>query len=167
MEKETKKPQLTAQEEQLCLLFVHGGVKFAGRYTPCYREVFKDDSPKANIAGRKVFSRPQVMARIKELVQEADNETENIAVKLQIAETLKAVMEETADASYSDKFGIKLSPAPLRAVSVNAARTLMEIYPVKHSGDSKSKNEASSGVTFNVIVPVPVQITREEDENET
>lgn len=167
MEKETKKLPLTAQEEQLCQLFINGGMKFAGKRTPCYREVFKDESPKAYAVAYKVFARPQVMARIKELMQEVDNETETLAMKLQITETLKAVMEETADASYTDKFGIKLSPAPLRAVSVNAARTLMDIYPVRHSADSKGKNEASSGVTFNVIVPVPVQITKEEDGDET
>ena len=43
----------------------------------------------------------------------------------------------------------------------------MDIYPVRHSADSKGKNEVSSGVTFNVIVPVPVQITKEEDGDET
>lgn len=166
MEKETRKTALTAQEEQLCQLFVNGGVKFAGRYTPCYKEVFKDEASKTHLMAKKVFTRPGVIARIKELTQEADNETETIAVKLQIAETMKAVMEETADSSYTDKFGIKLSPAPLRAVSVNAARALMDIFPVKHSGDSKGKNEAVGGVTFNVIVPVPVQITKEDDEEE-
>lgn len=168
MEKETKKTELTSQEEELCRLFVSGGVKFAGKYTACYKEVFKDESTKAYLAGRRIFSRPQIMARIKELIQEVDTETENIAVRLQIAETMKAVMEETADASYTDKFGIKLSPAPLRAVSVNAAKALMEIYPVKHSGESKGKNEGNTGVTFNVIVPAPVQISKEEeDENAT
>lgn len=164
MEKETKKLPLTAQEEQLCQLFINGGMKFAGKRTSCYREVFKDESPKAYAVAYKVFGRPQVMARIKELVQEVDDETETIAMKLQITETLKAVMEETADASYTDKFGIKLSPAPLRAVSVNAARTLMDIYPVKHSGESKGKNEASTSVTFNVVVPVPVQISKEDED---
>lgn len=166
MEKDTKKPTLTAQEEELCQLFVNGGVKFAGKYTPCYREVFKDESPKAYVAGRKVFARPQVMARIKELVEEVNNDTGKIAIKLQIVETLKAVMEETSDSSYTDKFGIKLSPAPLRSVSVNAARALMDIYPVKHSGDSKGKSEVNGGVTFNVIVPAPIQIKKEEDESE-
>lgn len=167
MGKENKRAQLTAQEEQLCQLFVNGGVKFAGKHTACYREVLKDESDKAYIAARKMFARPQVMARIKELVQEVDNETETLAVKLQIAETMKAVMEETSSSSYTDKFGIKLSPAPLRAVSVNAAKTLMDIYPVKHSGDSKGKNETSGGVTFNVIVPVPVQIGKEMSEDES
>ena len=108
MDKETKKLPLTAQEEQLCQLFMNGGMKFAGKRTSCYREVFKDESPKAYAMAYKVFARPQVAARIKELVQEVDNETETIAMKLQITETLKAVMEETADASYTDKFGIKL-----------------------------------------------------------
>lgn len=168
MEKETKKTKLTSQEEQLCQLFVNGGMKFAGKYTACYREAFKDESTKAYLTGRKLFSRPQIMARIKELIQEADMDTENMAVKLQITETMKAVMEETAEATYSDKFGIKLSPASLRAVSVNAAKTLMDIYPIKHSGDPKGKAESNTGVTFNVIVPGPVQISKEEeDENET
>lgn len=164
MGKENKKLPLTAQEEQLCQLFVNGGVKFAGKHTACYREVLKDETGKAYVAARKVFARPQIMARIKELVQKIDNETETLAVKLQIAETLKAIMEETADSSYTDKFGIKLSPAPLRAVSVNAARTLMDIYPVKHSGESKGKSEANTSVTFNVVVPVPVQITKEDED---
>lgn len=166
MDKNIKKPTLTAQEEELCQLFVNGGVKFAGKHTPCYREVFKEESSKVYAAARKVFIRPQVMARIKELVQEVNDETETMAVKLQIVETLKAVMEETSDSSYTDKFGIKLSPAPLRSVSVNAARALMDIYPVKHSGDSKAKSEVNGGVTFNVIVPAPIQIKKEDDESE-
>lgn len=164
-EKEEKK--LSAQEEQFCQLFVNGEAGFAGKCAKCYREAFSDDSEKAYLHARKVFSRPQVRARIKGLLAEADTDLETLAVKLQTAETLKAIMEETAEASYTDKFGVGLSPAPLRAVSVNAAKALMEIYPVKHAGEAKGKSEGNSGVIFNVIVPAAVQISREEDHEAT
>ncbi len=39
---------------------------------------------------------------------------ETMAVKLQVAETLKAVMDETATSDYTDRFGVPLSPAPLQ-----------------------------------------------------
>jgi hypothetical protein len=81
-------------------------------------------------------------------------DTENLALKLQLAETLKAVMEETATASYEDRFGVALSPAPLRAVAVNAAKALMELYPVKHIHETRLRIEGAGGsVIFNVVVP--------------
>lgn len=163
--KEEKKIKLSAEEELFCRLFVQGG-GFAGKCAKCYKEAFGDESQKAWLNARKVFDRPQVKARIRELLQEIDAETEEIAVKLQIAETLKAIMEETAEAAYTDKFGIDLSPAPLRAVSVNAAKALMEIYPVRHAGQAKGKSEGGAGITFNVIVPAAVQVTKERGNDE-
>ena len=63
-------------------------------------------------------------------------------------------MEETASSKYTDKFGVDLSPAPLRvAVSVNAAKALMDIYPIKHTQESKLRIEGDNGIIFNVIVP--------------
>lgn len=42
----------------------------------------------------------------------------------------------------------------LRAVSVNAAKALMEIFPVKHKEESHLRIEGGDGnVIFNVIVP--------------
>ncbi|MDR2626476.1 MAG: hypothetical protein LBC40_00390 [Dysgonamonadaceae bacterium] len=82
------------------------------------------------------------------------SETETLALKLQLTETLKAVMEETAAAQFSDRFGAPLSPAPLRAVAVNAAKALMELYPVKHVHETKLRIEGANGsVVFNVVVP--------------
>ena len=79
---------------------------------------------------------------------------ETAAVKLQVTETLKAVMDETATSDYTDRFGVPLSPAPLRAVSVNAAKALMEIFPIKHKEENRLRIEGGDGnVIFNVIVP--------------
>ena len=80
-------------------------------------------------------------------------EMETMAVKLQVTETLKAIMDRTATSDYTDRFGVPLSPAPLRAVSVNAAKALMDIFPIRQ-GENRLRIEGSGGnVIFNVIVP--------------
>lgn len=92
-------------------------------------------------------------------------EMEAVALKLQVAETLKTVMAEAATQSYIDRFGVLLSPAPLRAVSVNAAKALMELYPIKHAQESRLRIEGSDGnIIFNVIVPQTAPVHAEEED---
>ncbi|WP_291598980.1 hypothetical protein [Bacteroides sp.] len=147
-----KETALTAQEEDFCNLYIYGDMDFAGQHRKCYEEIFGETGNVA-VASRRLLGKPQIMARIKELSALVQNDTETLAVKLQVAETLKAVMEETSSAAYSDKFGVSLSPAPLRAVSVNAAKALMDLYPIKHAQEAKLRIEGEGGVVFNVIVP--------------
>lgn len=148
------KTKLTEAEEQFCFLFVYGNHEFAGQHTKCYMEVYGEDSKNMSVKSHQLMKEVHILARIKELYTNLQNETENIAIKLQVAETLKAVMEETSTAQFSDKFGVCLSPAPLRAVSVNAAKALMDLFPIKHVQESKLRIEGSDGnVIFNVIVP--------------
>ena len=154
--------RLTHEEEEFCNLYVCGGIQFAGQHCKCYKEVFYADQDKALMSGRQLLSKPYIQAHIKKLVEKEHADMETIAVKLQVAETLKAVMEETATSNYEDKFGVSLSPAPLRAVSVNAAKALMELYPIKHSQEARIKIEGESGVIFNVVIPTP-----NKDENES
>ena len=145
---------LTAQQEQFCQLYVCGGMKFAGQLVKCYKEVFGEDYKDVNLMARQLVRKPAVMARIKELAAEMASETESIAVKMQISETLRSIMEEASSNNYVDRFGNKLSPAPLRAVAVNAAKALMELYPVKYAHETKLRIEGTNnGVVFNVIVP--------------
>ena len=74
-------------------------------------------------------------------------------------------MDETATTDYTDRFGVPLSPAPLRAVSVNAAKALMEIFPIRHKEENRLCIEGSDGnVIFNVIVP---QNPSRDDETQT
>ena len=153
---ETKRQDsvLTNDEEQFCQLYVCGGVGYAGRLSKCYKTVFGEDYKDVSLDARRLLHQPHIIARIKELVEPMYNEAETAVIKTQISETLRAVMEETSTDSYRDKNGTALSPAPLRAVSVNAAKALMEIYPVKHEHETKLRIEgADGGVTFNVIVP--------------
>ncbi len=149
---EDKGTMLSEKEEEFCNLYVYGDMDYVGQHRKCYEEVFGETKNLA-VVSRKLLAKPQVMARIKELAALVQNETETIAVKLQVAETLKSVMEETSSAAFSDKFGVSLSPAPLRAVSVNAAKALMDLYPIKHAHESKLRIEGEGGVVFNVIVP--------------
>ncbi|MDC1812101.1 hypothetical protein POZ03_16705 [Bacteroides uniformis] len=155
-EQKSEKPKkLTDEEELFCQLYINGGVEYAGQHVKCYKYAFQIEEQNVSIPSRQLLSKPSITTRIKILSDKLQSETETVATKLQISETLKAVMEETATSSYTDKFGVKLSPAPLRSVSVNAAKALMDIYPIKHTQSSKLKIEGEGGVTFNVIVPSP------------
>ena len=155
---------LTELEEEFCRLYVYGGSEFAGQAEKCYRERFGEDEKNTALASRKLLTEPHIHTRVRELFAEFQNETETMATKLQITETLKAVMEETAKAQYTDRFGVDVSPAPLRAVSVNAAKALMDLYPIKHVHESKLRIEGSDGnVIFNVIVP---ETQNKKDENQ-
>lgn len=101
-----------------------------------------------------LMNKPHVLAHIKALLSSERFEMETMAVKLQVTETLKAIMDETATSDYTDRFGVPLSPAPLRAVSVNAAKALMDIFPIRHKEENRLRIEGSDGnVIFNVIVP--------------
>lgn len=138
------KTSLTPEEIEFCQLYVHGGLEFAGKRTSCYREIWGELS-KVAYKAQQLFVRPEISKYIKRLLDEQRCEDETAAVKLQVTETLKAVMDETATVAFTDKFGVDLSPAPLRAVSVNAAKALMAIYPICHNHDPKLRGETGDG----------------------
>lgn len=144
---------LTSLEKDFCDLYVLGGIKFAGKHRQCYKEIFSADERTASIKSRKLLSSSHIQAQIRRMMDNEKNDLETQAVKLQVTETLKAVMEETATDTYQDKWGVDLSPAPLRAVSVNAAKALMELYQIKHTQETRLKIEGEGGVVFNVIIP--------------
>ena len=163
---ENKEIELSEKELAFCELFVDGDKEFAGQAAACYSEVYGDTVKHPLLAARRLMKKEHVAAHIKELATNRTEETETIAVKLQVAETLKAVMAETSKGEYVDKFGASLSPAPLRAVSVNAAKALMEIYPIKHSASEGGKSRDNSGnIIFNVIVPQNPPARHEEDQD--
>lgn len=146
---------LTEEEDKFCELYVSGGPLYAGNHRKCYEEVF-GKGKNVPIASRLLLGRPHISARIREMIDSVQFDVETIATRLQVAETLKAVMSETSSAEYTDKFGVPLSPAPLRAVAVNAAKALMELYPIKYSQETKLRIDGGEGgVVFNVIVPQP------------
>lgn len=151
--KEEKEPLSTA-EEYFCQLYICGGMSYAGQACKCYKEAFGEDYKDVTSQARTLLHEPRITARIKELSEPMYSETEVAALKAQITETLRAVMEETATKNFSDRDGNVLSPASLRAVSVNAAKALMELYPVKHIHETRLRIDGNeNGIVFNVIVP--------------
>ena len=102
--------ELTAQEEAFCDLYVHGGMEFAGQILKCYRKIFGGSAQ-----ARSLLLQPRMMARVKEMISTEQYEMETAAVKLQVAEPLKAVMAEAATQNYIDRFGAPLSPASVVA----------------------------------------------------
>jgi len=136
---------LAKEELQFCELYVNGGLEFAGRPKKCYVEVFGDKAAKnPHSSANYLLNKPHVLAQIKALLSSERFDMETSAIKLQVPETLKAVMDETTTTDYTDRFGVPLSPAPLRAVSVNAAKALMEIFPVKHKEESRLRIEGGA-----------------------
>lgn len=96
------------------------------------------------------------------MIDASEFDVETIAVHLQVAETLKAVISETFMEEYTDRFGLPLSPVPLRTVAVNAAKALVKLYPIKCSQETQLHIDGvEDGVVFNVIVP---QTTNHENE---
>ena len=155
---------LTEQELQFCNLYVNGGLEYAGRPKKCFVEVFGEDTVKNPYASANyLMNKPHVLAHIKALLSSERFEMKVHVLGVEKAarvyknpkyETLKAVMDETATSDYTDRFGVPLSPAPLRAVSVNAAKALMDIFPIRHKEENRLRIEGSDGnVIFNVIVP--------------
>ncbi|MFR9546565.1 MAG: hypothetical protein SNJ29_13455 [Rikenellaceae bacterium] len=144
--------KLTDSEKRFCELFVDGDKDFAGRAEACYREVFGEEQY-GIIAARQLLAKDHIKAHIKLLIGAKDTESEVIAIRLQVAETLRSIMSEAAKGEYLDRFGVPLSPAPLRAVSVNAAKALMDIFPISNSQSETIKNEGNGNIIFNVVVP--------------
>lgn len=159
------KIEITEAEERFCQLYLFGELGFAGRRVKCYKEVFGDTEKNIPYASFKLLNKTSIKVYIKKVMDEEQQEIETIAVKLQVAETLKAVMDETSTATYADKFGVDLSPAPLRAVSVNAAKALMDIYPVKNADNTKKNENSGGNITFNVIVPEVIKQKRADEED--
>jgi len=164
MENEELLSCLTENELAFCELFVNGCAPYCGNGAKCYEEVFQAKSNTLKGKAKSLLSKAHIKNHIKKLEDEILEDAKYL--KNRISENLLKIMEETADASFTDRRGTKLSPAPLRSVSVQAAKALMEIHPIKEAQVSKLNIEGAEGggITFNVIVPTPER-QRETDNN--
>lgn len=145
---------LTDEEEEFCQLFCNGGLDFVGKQMECYKSVFKErDDRKAMIKANELLVSPHINKRVTEIYEK--NMQNNMFLKQRVINSLVKIMDETREANYKDRWGIDLSPAPLRAVSVNAASKIADICGwKKDEGNGANINIGKeSNVTFNVIVP--------------
>lgn len=141
---------LSENERSFCELYIQGVAPLCGNARKCYEQVFGDESARALPKARRLLSKPDVAAYIESL--KTDMAEEAFAMKLRISENLLKIMEETSTAEFRDRWGIALSPAPLRAVSVNASKALMDLYPIRQAQELNIHGEGA-GIVFNVVVP--------------
>ena len=148
-----EKRQLTDQEKNFCELYVFGTYPYCGNIEICYKEAFGDKGLKTKLQAKKLLNDPDVQEFIKELGEL--NFEDHEFLKRRITENLLKIVDEASVASYQDRNGTDLSPAPLRSVAVQAMKALMEIHPIKEASVNKLsiENQGEGGIVFNVIVP--------------
>ena len=150
---------LTEEEERFCLLYVNAPSPYAGNATKCYKAVFgkineqDQDNVQASISANELLRDKRIADRIKQL--EELNIINASTLRPRITQTLLKIADECAHTEYFDRYGVALSPAALRAVSVNAIRTLADIYGIKEDVAHKVAIEGAGGqgVVINVIAP--------------
>lgn len=154
---------ITEQEARFCLLYVNAPAPLTGDVRRCYKAVFgcDIDDTEAQYQGYTLMNKECVKNRIDELV--ALNACDTMSLKAKITSTLTKIMDECAEKTYKDRFGKEIQPAALRAVSVNAAKTLNDMYGIKEdiAHTVNLKGEGGEGIVFNINVPQP---NKEEDE---
>lgn len=157
-------PSLTDQDKEFCEKFVLGKAPFKGDVVLCYASVFNDKTERVYVTAYTYLHRDDIQEYVEQL-----RELEKVApddVKSKITQTLVKIMDETSTAIYTNRQGRAMSPAPLRAVGVQAAKALMDIHPIKVVHESKVEltGENGSGVVINVVAPQST--TPSEDEQD-
>lgn len=153
----TEQPiELTAQEKDFCNLFVNGIAPYCGNAQKCYEAIYgakPDASGLETVKPKKLLSQKQIRNYIEELSINSIADTKHL--KMRLTENLLKIADECATAEYSDRRGIKLSPAPLRSVSVQATKAIMDMHGIKEAQVNKLNIEGAGegGIVFNIVVP--------------
>ena len=153
--------KITTKEKRFCDYYIKGSAPYAGDAAYCYLMIFSPEisTPndnqltEASIAALELLRKKEIQEYLEELT--ASDKEDNEALKRYVTESLKAILREASCATYRDRRGTELSPAPLRSVAVQAAKALMELHPIKaaQSHNLNINGEGEGGITFNVIVP--------------
>ena len=154
---------LTEQEKKFCLIYTAGPVPYVGNEVRCYQLVFNNSThePTGELEIEVPLKAHELMAKddVKEYIDKlgALNVVNATTLRPRLTQTLLKIADECATANFEDKFGTALSPAALRSVSVNAIKTLTDMYGIKEDIAHKVMLEGSDGegITFNLIAPQP------------
>lgn len=142
--------ELTKDEIAFCELYTNGTATYAGNAIKCYQEVFNDHSKTAGIKAKRLLADQRIQEYLKQLEELTVDETK--AIKRFLTTNLMSIISESSTSQFLDRFGTKLSPAPLRSVAVSASKALMEMYPVKEAQRVNLETDGE-GIVFNVVVP--------------
>lgn len=165
--------QLKEVEQDFCILLVEGGDQFAGNPQKCYLETIGKEEkvdPNDPFLGhyvRETLGRDSIQGYIKELRGAIDEEVENENLRSYLRGKLLKIIDECSDASYTDRRGTKLSPAPLRSVANHSIKTLIDLTPgLKKEKEDEEGSEEENGLTLNIVVPDKPKKTKEQIELE-
>ena len=142
--------ELTKDEILFCELYMNGTATYAGNAEKCYKEVFHDNSKTAGVKAKRLLTDPRIQEYLKQLEELSVEEAQ--AIKRFLTTNLMSIISEASTSQFIDRFGTKLSPAPLRSVAVSASKALMEMYPVKEAQRVNLETDGG-GIVFNVVVP--------------
>ena len=155
---------ITPEEAKFCLLYVNAPAPMSGDPRRCYKAVYGSsiDDAEAQARALELMSQEHIKARLDELI--AKNTFDTVSLKHKLTATLLKITDECADCKTIDRFGHEVSPAPLRAVAVNAVKTLNDMYGIKEDIAHKVTLEGGdgNGIVFNINVPT--QTNKEEEE---
>lgn len=161
--------KLSVQDKKFCLVYVSGPAPYNGNALKTYDLVFNgvvgkcaedsdSDSEKVrrvdtSLKVREFMLRPEVAAYIEKL--QSETVVNAATLRPRLTETLLQIADECSSLVCEDRFGTKLSPAPLRSVAVNAISKLTDMYGIKEDIAHKVMLEGAEGdgITFNVIMP--------------
>lgn len=150
-ENNTMEAKLTEEEKLFCELYANGDAPFAGNATRCYEEAFGKPGGNVRSKALRFLAREDVHEYLNELEKLTFEEAKYM--KKFLTQNLTKIVEECSSKEYINKKGVPVSPAPLRSVSVSAAKALMEMYPVKEAQRVNLESDNGTGITFNVIMP--------------
>lgn len=164
-----EKSKLTDLEEKFCLVYACGPSPYNGNAQKTFDLVFNNntgllfdpDEVESNarkdvevaIQVRQLMLRDDIRERISQI--QNDNLVDAATLKPRLTSMLLKIADECSTLMVCDKFGVTLPPAALRAVSVNAASKLIDMYGIKEDIAHKVMLEGADGdgITFNLIVP--------------
>ena len=154
---------LSEQEQKFCLIYTNGPAPYVGNEVRCWQLVFNDstyeptgeEEIEVSLKAHEFMGRDDVKEYIDKL--SALNVVNATTLRPRLTQTLLNIADECATATFEDKFGTPISPAALRSVSVNAIKTLTDMYGIKEDIAHKVMLEGSDGegITFNLIAPQP------------
>lgn len=154
---------LNETEQKFCLLYACGPAPYNGNDVRCYQLVFNDSTEPP--VGRQEI---EIALKAHDFMERDDVKTyldklnalsivNATTLRPRLTQTLLKIMDECSVAQFEDKWGTPLSPAALRAVAVNAADKLTQMYGIKEDIAHKISLEGADGegITFNLIAPQP------------
>lgn len=164
-----EKTKLSDKEQKFCLIYTNGPAPYNGNEVRCWQLVFNGSTtlPQGEEEVEIALDASKFMQRddVKEYIDSINalSIVNASTLRPRITQTLLKIMDECSTAQYEDRWGVKIQPAAMRAVAVNAASKLTDMYGIKEDIAHKIQIEGSDGdgITFNLIAPQP---TKKDDE---